>query len=105
MGRFLSVLRPILTVLWVKQVLIAVRFSEKTNIFLLLTPLLPKIRLTDGQIPPDFLTCPLSTDFPFFSVSLTHVYVFIQTLLEGSSVDMQCLVRLVLKKVKASRPN
>ncbi len=36
----------------------AVKFSEKTNILLLLTPLLPKIRLTDGQIPSDFLTCP-----------------------------------------------
>ena len=40
------------------QILTAVKFSEKTNIFPKLTPLLPKIRLIDGQIPPDFLTYP-----------------------------------------------
>ncbi len=42
--------------------LTAVKFSEKTNIFPLLTPLLTKIKLTDGQTPPDFLTCPLFID-------------------------------------------
>ncbi len=30
----------------------------KTPIFPLLTPLQPKIRMSDGQIPPDFMTCP-----------------------------------------------
>ncbi len=43
------------------EVLIALKLSEKTNILPLLTPLLPKIRLTDGQIPLDFLTCPLDS--------------------------------------------
>ena len=40
--------------------LTVVKFSEKTYIFPLLTPLLPKIGLTDGKITPDFLTCPLN---------------------------------------------
>ena len=40
------------------QILTGVKFSEKTHIFSLLTHLLPKIGVKNGQIPPDSLTHP-----------------------------------------------